>query len=64
MRTLSSEEVKSVGGGLDPVTGGLAILGMGLIPGINVGLVAFAVTVGLGFVLGGTYYRHSGLVQN
>jgi hypothetical protein len=58
MRTLSKEEVKSVGGGLDPTTGGLAILGMGLIPGINVGLAAFAVTTGLGFVIGSTWYRH------
>lgn len=58
MRDMTAQEVESIGGGsaISPTEGGLAMVGMALIPGINVGLAAFSLTVGLGFIIGSAWY--------
>lgn len=60
MQEMTMEEIAGVGGGLDSGSGGLAIIGMAMIPGINVGLAAAAFTIGMGVMLGGAYYGGGG----
>jgi hypothetical protein len=62
VREITAQEVESVGGGnaITPTEGGLAMVGMALIPGINVGLAAFSLTVGLGFIIGSAWYGGAG----
>jgi hypothetical protein len=57
---LSGLPVESVSAGLDPTTGGSMVVAMALIPGINVGIAAFALTTGLGFILGNAFYGGGG----
>jgi hypothetical protein len=57
---LSEAELESVSAGLDPTTGGSMLVAMALIPGINVGIAAFALTTGLGFILGNAFYGGGG----
>jgi hypothetical protein len=60
MKVISAQEIEQVSGGITPTEGGLAMVGMALIPGVNVGLAAFALTVGLGFIIGSAYYGGGG----
>jgi hypothetical protein len=57
---LQNEDLALVSAGLDPTTGGSMLVGMALIPGINVGVAAFALTTGLGFILGNAWYGGGG----
>lgn len=60
MQVLEIEEVKMVNGGITGTEAGLAMVGMALIPGINIGLAAFALTTGLGFIIGSSYFGGGG----
>lgn len=57
---LSELELETISAGLDPTTGGSMLVGMALIPGINVGIAAFALTTGLGFIIGNAWYGGGG----
>jgi hypothetical protein len=56
---VSVEELEMVsggsGGGLSLTTGGGLIMGLAAVPGINVGLVAFALALGVTLVIGGAF---------
>jgi hypothetical protein len=57
---LQDEDLALLSAGLDPTAGGSMLVGMALIPGINVGVAAFALTAGLGFILGNAWYGGGG----
>jgi predicted regulator of Ras-like GTPase activity (Roadblock/LC7/MglB family) len=55
---VSVEELQMISGGsggLSLTEGGFAILAMAAIPGINVGLVAFSLALGVTLIVGGAF---------
>ncbi|OGA34917.1 MAG: hypothetical protein A3F75_06705 [Betaproteobacteria bacterium RIFCSPLOWO2_12_FULL_64_23] len=52
MREMTVGEVDAVSGALDSETAGLAIIGMSMIPAINVVLAGVALGIGMGLLLG------------
>lgn len=60
MQEMTMGEVGVVGGGLTANEGGAIILGMAAGP-VGIGVAAFAVTVGLGLIIGSAYYGSGGV---
>jgi len=57
---LGDAELENVVAGLSGKEGGALLVGLALAPGINLGIVAFALTTGIGFILADTWYNGFG----
>jgi hypothetical protein len=57
---LNDADLENVVAGLSGTDGGLALIALSFVPGINLGIAAFALTTGVGFIVANAWYGGRG----
>ena len=57
---LNDADLENVVAGLSGTDGGLALMALAFVPGINLGIAAFALTTGVGFIVANAWYGGRG----
>ena len=57
---LADADLENVVAGLSGTDGGLALIALSFVPGVNLGIAAFALTTGVGFIVANAWYGGRG----